>query len=32
MPLASYLSLHKEAKLSKEEIILIREWTGKSPF
>jgi len=32
MPLASYVSLHKEAKLTKEEIILIREWTGKSPF
>jgi len=32
MPLASYVSFHKEAKLTKEEIILIREWTGKSPF
>jgi len=32
MPLASYISLHKEAKLSKEEIKMIREWTGKAPF
>lgn len=32
MPLASYVTLHKEAKLSKEEIKLIREWTGKAPF
>jgi len=32
MPLASYVSLHKEAKLSKEEIRMIREWTGKAPF
>ncbi|PIF04906.1 MAG: cytochrome C [Arcobacter sp.] len=32
MPLASYITLHKEAKLSKEEIKLIRDWTGKAPF
>lgn len=32
MPLASYVSLHKEAALSKEEITRIREWTGKAPF
>ena len=32
MPLASYISLHKEAKLTKDEIQLIREWTGKAPF
>lgn len=32
MPLASYVSLHKEAKLTKEEIKLIRDWTGKAPF
>lgn len=32
MPLASYVSLHKEAKLTKDEINLIREWTGKAPF
>jgi len=32
MPLASYISLHKEAKLTKEEIKLIRDWTGKAPF
>ena len=32
MPLASYVTLHKEAKLTKEEITLIREWTGKAPF
>ena len=32
MPLASYISLHKEAKLTKDEIKLIRDWTGKAPF
>ena len=32
MPLSSYLLLHKEAKLSKEEIKMIRDWTGKAPF
>jgi len=32
MPLASYISLHKEAKLTKDEIDLIRDWTGKAPF
>jgi hypothetical protein len=32
MPLASYISLHKEAKLTKDEINLIRDWTGKAPF
>jgi len=32
MPLSSYVSFHQEAKLTKEEIILIREWTNKSPF
>jgi len=32
MPLASYISLHKDAKLSKDEIKLIRTWTGKAPF
>jgi len=32
MPLASYVLLHKEAKLTKEEIKLIRDWTGKAPF
>lgn len=32
MPLASYVSLHKEAKLTKKEIVLLREWTGKAPF
>jgi len=32
MPLSSYILLHKEAKLSKEEIQTIREWTGKAPF
>jgi len=32
MPLASYVSLHKEAKLTKDEIKLIRDWTGKAPF
>ncbi|MEA3512859.1 MAG: heme-binding domain-containing protein [Campylobacterota bacterium] len=32
MPLASYLSLHEEARLTKDEINLIRDWTGKRPF
>jgi len=32
MPLASYIALHKEAKLSQDEIKLIRNWTGKAPF
>lgn len=32
MPLQSYILLHEEAKLTKEEIRMIREWTGKSPF
>ncbi|MGK0255503.1 MAG: hypothetical protein ACI81I_000099 [Arcobacteraceae bacterium] len=32
MPLASYVSIHKDAALSKEEIKLIRDWTGKAPF
>ena len=32
MPLASYISMHKEAKLSKDEIKMIRDWTGKAPF
>ncbi len=32
MPLESYITMHKEAKLTKEEIKLIRDWTGKAPF
>ncbi len=32
MPLSSYLSLHEDAKLTKDEIKLIRDWTGKAPF
>lgn len=32
MPLASYVSMHKETKLTKEEIKKIRDWTGKAPF
>ena len=28
MPLASYIALHEEADLTKEERSLIREWTG----
>lgn len=32
MPLASYLSLHKDAKLTKEEIQQVRDWTGKAPY
>ena len=29
MPLQSYINWHDEAKLSKEDIKLIRDWTGK---
>jgi len=32
MPLSSYVLLHKEAELTKEEIQRIRDWTGKAPF
>jgi hypothetical protein len=32
MPLASYVSMHKETKLTKTEIKMIRDWTGKAPF
>lgn len=32
MPLQSYLWFHSDAKLTKEEIKLIRDWTGKAPF
>ena len=32
MPLPSYTWIHKDAILSKEEIKLIRDWTGKAPF
>ena len=32
MPLKSYILLHEEAKLTKQEIKLIRDWTGKAPF
>lgn len=32
MPLSSYLSFHEDAKLTKEEIKVIRDWTGKAPF
>lgn len=32
MPLPSYILLHKEAKLTKEEIKIIRDWTDKAPF
>lgn len=28
MPLSSYMSMHEEAKLTKEERTIIRDWTG----
>ena len=31
MPLESYVSIHKKAKLTQKEIKLIRDWTGKAP-
>ncbi|MEA3353826.1 MAG: heme-binding domain-containing protein [Campylobacterota bacterium] len=32
MPLESYIWLHPEAELTKEEINRVRDWTGKAPF
>lgn len=32
MPLSSYLSIHKDAKLTKKEIQKVRDWTGKAPY
>ncbi len=32
MPPSSYISMHKETKLSKQEIQMIRDWTGKAPY
>jgi len=32
MPLASYISAHEDAKLTKDEIKMIRDWTGKAPY
>ena len=32
MPLQSYLWFHPKAKLTKKEIKLIRDWTGKAPL
>ena len=32
MPLPSYILLHKEAKLTKDEITMIRDWTGKAQY
>ena len=32
MPLESYLTFHEDAKLTKEEIKKVRDWTGKAPF
>lgn len=32
MPLASYVAMHEETKLTKQEIQMIRDWTGKAPF
>ena len=32
MPPSSYISFHKDAKVSKKDIKLIRDWTGKTPY
>jgi hypothetical protein len=32
MPLSSYIMFHKDAKLTKQQIQIIRDWTGKAPF
>jgi len=32
MPLSSYVKMHPEATLSKEQRDKIRAWTGKAPF
>ncbi len=32
MPLPDYLKMHKDAKLSKKQKDLIRNWTGKVPY
>lgn len=32
MPPPSYVDWHDEAKVSKEDIKLIRDWTGKAPY
>ena len=32
MPLADYISMHKDAQLTKKQRDDIRAWTGKAPF
>jgi hypothetical protein len=32
MPLESYTMMHEGTKLTKKEIKLIRDWTGKAPY
>jgi len=32
MPLSSYVNMHPEAILTKEDRKYLREWTGKAPF
>ncbi len=32
MPPQNYIDWHEEAKVTKEDIKLIRNWTGKSPY
>lgn len=32
MPLESYTLMHEGTKLTKQEIKLIRDWTGKAPY
>ena len=32
MPVKSYISQHSEAKLTKQDREIVRNWTGKAPF
>ncbi len=32
MPPQNYIALHEKAKVTKKEIQIIRDWTGKAPY